>query len=295
LEQTVTAGIVSAIRQSLYIEGREYRDLIQTDAAINRGNSGGPLVNIRGEVIGINTAIYAPTGVFSGVGFAIPINQAKEILEELIEKGEVVRGWLGIEIRTVDLAIKKQFGLPAEEGVLINRVLKDSPAEKGGLKRGDVIIEFAGKKVVDSYELQKVVAASEPGEKVKVGIIRDGKKQTISLKVGKMPEGEVEEIREAESEMILGMKVKKLDSSLAKEYGLPADEEGVVIIEIERDSQAREIGLMVGDLIKSVNRQPTPTVEEFEKVIKKVKLSEGVVFDIIREGRPLYISYWGSE
>ncbi|MDD2752876.1 MAG: trypsin-like peptidase domain-containing protein, partial [Candidatus Omnitrophica bacterium] len=173
LEQTVTSGIISAIRQSITVEGKMYKDFIQTDAAINRGNSGGPLCNIYGEVIGINTAIYAPTGVFSGVGFAIPINRAKEILNDLIHKGKVVRGWLGIEIKPVDDAIKKQFNLPAKEGALINNVMQDTPASKYGLKRGDVIREFDGKQVKSPQELQSAVSATEPKKKVKIKVIRN--------------------------------------------------------------------------------------------------------------------------
>jgi serine protease Do len=137
LEQTVTSGIVSAIRQSLAIEGRNFRNLLQTDAAINRGNSGGPLVNIRGEVIGVNTAIYAPTGVFSGIGFAIPINDAKKILKDLIQKGYVERSWLGVEIAEVDEVIAQQFGLASAQGALINGIANGSPADKAGLRRGD--------------------------------------------------------------------------------------------------------------------------------------------------------------
>ena len=147
LEQTVTVGVISAKRQSVPIEGRSYRDLIQTDAAINRGNSGGPLVNIKGEIIGINTAIYAPTGVFAGVGFAIPINDAKEIIDDLIEKGRVIRGWLGVEIKEVDEIIAKQFGLREIQGALVNKVIENSAAEKGGIERGDIIVKFAGQKV----------------------------------------------------------------------------------------------------------------------------------------------------
>src|SRR5262249_6714774 len=146
LEQTVTSGILSAIRQSLVIEGKNFRNLLQTDAAINRGNSGGPLVNIRGEVIGINSAIYAPTGVFSGIGFAIPINDDKKILKDLIQKGFVERSWMGVEIAEVDDVIAQQFGLKSTEGALINQVVNHSPADKTGLKRGDIILEFDGKK-----------------------------------------------------------------------------------------------------------------------------------------------------
>ena len=299
LKQTLTVGVISAKRQSLYVEGKEYREMIQTDASINRGNSGGPLVNIKGEVIGINTAIYAPTGVFAGVGFAIPINNAKEILDELIEKGRVVRGWLGIEIREVDEVIVKQFNLPNTKGVLVNRVMEDSAAEKGGMKRGDVIIKVGDHKVEDVRDLQKVVTKTKPGKKVKVVVIREKKEVTLTIKLGEMPEmveearvrgEEKEEIGEGEVEQWLGMKVEALTPALAGKYRIE-DGEGVVIVEIEIGSKAEEMGLVEGDLIRSINRQSTGNCKEFKKVVKKVNLSEGVIFDIVRRGRPVYITY----
>jgi len=299
LQQTVTVGVISAMRQSLYVEGKEYKEMIQTDASINRGNSGGPLVNIRGEVIGINTAIYAPTGVFAGVGFAIPINSAKEILSDLIEKGKVVRGWLGVEIREVDEVIAKQFNLPEKEGVLVNRVMEGSAAEKGGMQRGDVIIRFGDHEVKGVIDLQDVVARTEPGKTVKVVVIREKKEVPLSIKLAEMPETieeaepekeEKEKEKEGEFEQWLGMKVETLTPALATEYGIE-DKQGVVIIEIEVGSKAQEIGLAEGDLIKNVNRQATRNLTEFKKVIKGVDLSRGVIFDIVRRGRPLYITY----
>lgn len=301
LQQTVTVGVISAMRQSLYVEGKEYKEMIQTDASINRGNSGGPLANIRGEVIGINTAIYAPTGVFAGVGFAIPINSAKEILSDLIEKGRVVRGWLGIEIREVDEVIAKQFNLPKKEGVLVNRAMEGSAAEKGGMQRGDVIIKFGDHEVKGVTDLQEVVARTEPGKKVKVVVIRDKKEVPLTIELGEMPETieeagpgkeqkEKEKEKEGEFEKWLGMKVETLTPALAGEYGIE-DKQGVVIVEIEVASKAQEIGLVEGDLIKNVNRQATRNLTEFKKVIKGVDLSRGVIFDIVRRGRPLYITY----
>jgi serine protease Do len=298
LKQTLTVGVVSAKRQSLYVEGREYRDMIQTDASINRGNSGGPLVNIKGEVIGINTAIYAPTGVFAGVGFAIPINNAKEILDELIEKGKVVRGWLGIEIREVDEVIAKQFSLPDTKGVMVNRVIENSAAEKGGMNRGDVIVKIEDHKVESVRDLQEVVARTKPGKKVKVMVIREKKEIALTIKLEEMPEAieeakvkeEKKETGEGEVEQWLGMKVETLTPALAKNYGIE-DGKGVVIVEIEIGSKAEEMGLVEGDLIRSINRQSTGDLKEFKKVVKQVDLSQGVIFDIVRRGRPAYITY----
>jgi serine protease Do len=299
LKQTLTVGVISAKRQSLFVEGKEYRDMIQTDASINRGNSGGPLVNIKGEVVGINTAIYAPTGVFAGVGFAIPINDAKEILDELIEKGKVVRGWLGIEIREVDEVIAKQFSLSDEKGVLVNRVMEGSSAEKGGMKRGDVIVKIEGRKVEGVRDLQEVVARTKPGKKVKIAVIREKKEVTLTVKLGEMPETieeakvkeeEKEKIEEGEVEEWLGMKVEALTPALARNYRIE-DGKGVVIVEIEIGSKAEEMGLVEGDLISSINRQSTGDCKEFKKMVKQVDLSQGVVFDIVRRGRPIYITY----
>jgi serine protease Do len=305
LERTVTSGIVSAKRQTISIEQRVYKDFIQTDTAINRGNSGGPLCNIYGEVIGINTAIFAPTGVFSGIGFAIPINRAKEILDDLIRKGKVVRGWLGIEIKEIDDAILKQFGLKDKEGALVNSVMKDSPAAKGGMKRGDVIIEFDGQKVKSPSDLQSVVGKTGPKKQVSVKVIRDGSQKTLQFTTGEMPdevanggeEGKQKPGKEKEKEEItwLGMKVAELNDELMKAYNVPPDARGVIISDTGSDSDAREIGLEKGDVIASVNRMPTPDLDSFEKATKKVKLSDGVVFDIIRDGRYLYISYTSPE
>src|SRR5258706_552170 len=189
LSQTFTVGVISAARQTLDIEDREYHNLIQTDAAINRGNSGGPLLNIKGEVVGINSAIYAPTGVFAGIGFAIPINQAKAILDELVEKGHVVRGWLGVELAHENVpAMVKAFGLPDAKGALVNSVMKNSPADKAGLLRGDVIRSFDGKAVESSEKLQNLVSQTPPKKSVRVDLLRGRKTMTLSLALGERPE-----------------------------------------------------------------------------------------------------------
>lgn len=300
LEQTVTVGIVSARRQSVSIEGRTYKELIQTDASINQGNSGGPLVDIEGKVIGINTAIYTPMGGFVGVGFAIPVNKAKEILDDLIHKGKVVRGWLGVEIRPVDEAISRHFGLKKKEGALVNKVLKDTPAEKGGFKRGDIILEFDGKRIKDAVTLQEIVAKTAPNKKVKVKIVRDKKEKVLQILTGEMPAVPSEEgisepredLKEEQdiSKSWLGMKVKTLIPSLAKRLGLSVDERGVVIVDIEPGSKAEEAGLITGDCIRSINQRSVGDVATFTQVVKGAKLSKGVVLDINRRGHLIYVS-----
>lgn len=295
LEQTVTAGVISAKRQSLLIEGRQYRDLIQTDAAINRGNSGGPLLNLSGEVIGINTAIFAPTGVFNGIGFAIPINKAKEILNDLISKGRVIRGWLGVEIQAVDRAVAQAFGLDKEEGVLINRVLSNSPAERGGIKRGDIILEFGEKKVKTISDLQSAVSLTKPGSIVKVKVWRERKIVEKNIKVGEMPSSpgkeETEEEKSPEYFAYWGAKFSEVNEHLLQKYGLPKDAIGVVVVSVPEDSKAMDIGLREGDLIQGVNQQAVSNLSDFRSAVKKVDLSSGVVLDINRAGRQIYLSY----
>lgn len=302
LAQTVTVGVISAARQSLAIEDKEYRNMIQTDAAINRGNSGGPLINIKGEVVGINTAIYAPTGTFAGIGFAVPINQAKEILNDLVNKGHVVRGWLGVELgREIPPAMVKAFGLPDSNGALVNRVLNDSPAEKAGLKRGDIIRSADGKKIESSDKLQSLVAQMPPKKKIELEVLREHKTVTLTLVMGERPDsadsGKDAQTPESQKggaekgKTWNGAKVSRLTETLAQSYRQPADAEGVVVVDIESNSQAEEMGLMVGDVILGINQEATADLESFNRVSGRAKLSEGVVLDILRQGRPLYLSY----
>ncbi len=308
LEQTVTVGVISAVRQSLNIEGKNYQNMLQTDAAINQGNSGGPLLNIRGEVIGINTAIYAPTGVFSGVGFAIPSGYAREIMEQLIETGRVVRGWLGVEIAPLDDVLAKQFGLKDTEGVLLNRVLPDSPASKAGLKRGDVIRLFDGQKVASPESLQRLVAKTPPEKKVELKVWREGKESTISLVTGKMPESTAEgeagpsnssdgagKEKQSESFDWEGGHFVPNSAAWAKRYDLPEDAPGVVLARLEPGSLVEAVGLTPGDLIASVNREATPDLDRFKKALKKVDFKSGAMFDIYRQGRWFYLSYRKEE
>jgi len=300
LEQTVTTGIISAIRQSLVIEGKQFRDMIQTDAAINRGNSGGPLLNIHGEVVGINTAIYAPTGVFSGVGFAIPVNRIKNILKDLIEKGRVVRSWLGVEIAKVDEVIAKQFGLKKAEGALINNVFDGTPANKVGLKRGDIVIKFNGKKISNVIDLPDLVSSTPPKTKVDIEIIREGKTKILSLVTEEMPETSSSFERSQKKKK--SKKVSTLEwldaifsdnsERLTQSFDIPDDApRGVVLQEMSSAGKASQIGLREGDLIVGINKYKTPTSATLKTAIKSIKIEEGVVFDIFRQGQSFYLSY----
>lgn len=308
LEQTVTVGVVSASRQNLSIETRNYRDLIQTDAAINPGNSGGPLLNIHGEVIGINTAIFTPSGGFAGVGFAIPINRAKEIIPQLREKGKVTRGWIGVILENeIDDATASVFGVPDKKGAMVREVLPGYPAEKAGLKRGDIIREFNEKKIDSNSDLQNAVSSTAPGKKVPVKIIRRKATKTLTietseaptslelLRQGKSPPPEEEEKAPEEKKEWLGITVLEINDQLRQRFAIPEEEKGLIVSSIEPDSKAQEIGLLPGDIIRSINQNLVSSLKSFSEVTKKIKTSDGVVFDISRRGTPIYLSYMGPE
>jgi len=242
--------------------------------------------------------------VFAGIGFAVPINQAKAILDELVHKGRVVRGWLGVELaREITPAIVKTFALPDDKGALVNDVMKNSPAEKAGLKRGDVIRSFDGKPTPSSDGLQNLVAQTPPRKSVEVVVIRDKKQKTLTLVLAERPEsadvGEDEESANAlekkdakpEQKEWLGAKVVNVTSDLAENFQQPRDAEGVLVVDVDAGSRADDIGLVPGDLIRAVNQVPTPNVETFHSATGKVKLSQGVVLDILRQGHPMYLSF----
>ena len=280
LERTVTVGILSA--KGRVIGAGPYDDFLQTDAAINPGNSGGPLFNMRGEVIGINTAIVASG---QGIGFAIPINMAKELLPQL-EKGKVTRGWLGVSIQEVTEDIAKSFKLKDAKGALVAEVMEDTPAQRGGLERGDIIISFDGKQVETPNELQRIVAGTVPDKKVKVEVIRDGKTKTLTVKVGTMP-GEITET-EKEITTDLGLTVQTLTPDLAEQFNWSRDEKGVLITGVDPSGAGAEAGLRRGDLIKEIDRQEVETTEDYKRIIGKTKKGESVLFLIKRGTRTFY-------
>ncbi len=308
LEQTVTAGIISAARQNLGIEGRNYRDLIQTDAAINPGNSGGPLLNIRGEVIGINSAIYTPSGGFAGIGFAIPINRAKEIIPQLREKGKVIRSWIGVVLENkIDDATAAVFGVPDKQGAFLKEVLPDYPAAKAGLKRGDIIREFDGRKIKDNNDLQNVVSAIPPEKKVAIKIIRNKKEMTLELTTVEAPstlapgkpgdESEPQETSKDKSgqEIWLGATLRDLRPDIRQRLSIDDDVKGAVVVDIEEGSKADEIGLGLGDVVRGVNQEECADLASFRALIKKFRPKNGIVLDVWRRGESIYISYMGSE
>jgi serine protease Do len=289
LEQTVTAGIISAKGRS-NVGLAEYEDFIQTDAAINPGNSGGALVNLRGEVIGINTAILSRTGGNLGVGFAIPIEMAKKVMEDLVKQGKVVRGWLGVVIQNIDETMAQALGLDKTRGVVISETTKGGPAEKAGLKRSDVILEFEGKKVGDTVSLRNMVVETKPGTRVEVTILRDGKEKSVTLELGELP---VEEVATAETRekavSDIGIEVETLTPSVASKLGYEG-EEGVVVTRVKAGSPAETAGIAEGDLIKEVNKEKVKSASEYERALATSKPGEAALFLIRRENATLFVA-----
>ena len=280
LEQTVTAGIVSA--KGRVIGSGPYDNFIQTDASINPGNSGGPLINMKGEVVGINTAIIASG---QGIGFAIPINMAKEIAPQLQEKGHVTRGWLGVSIQEVTPELAKSFDLKEKKGALVSQVVSGSPAEKAGIEQGDVILEFDGKEVADSKDLPRIVASTPVEKAVTLKLLRNGKVLDRQVKVGEMEEKV--EVTKAPSHKSLGITVQNLTPEIAKGLGLKK-ETGVVVTRVEPGSAAADAGIQTGDVIREVNRKPIKDVEDFSQKVEKAKAQNNVLFLIQRGQNNLF-------
>jgi len=276
LENTVTAGIVSA--KSRFI----YDQFIQTDVAINPGNSGGPLINLKGQVVGINTAIFSRSGGSIGIGFAIPINLATELLPELEEKGKVTRGWLGVLIQKVTPDIAESLGLSDAHGALVADVMKDGPAKDAGIVTGDVIVEFDGHKLKDSNELPLMVARTKVGKTVSVKIIRNGTEQNLDVTIRELAE-EGEEVAQGEPGGDYGMTVQPLTPEIAESLGLGEDLRGVVVSAVTPGSSADDAGLRRGDVILEVNRQPVSDVRSYQKAIKGVAAGKSVLL-LVRRG-----------
>lgn len=259
LSETVTAGIVSA--KGRVIGSGPYDDFIQTDASINPGNSGGPLFNVKGEVIGINSAIINGG---QGIGFAIPVNMAKSIISQLKDKGRVTRGWIGVAIQPVTKDLADSFGLAAERGALVSDVTSESPAEKGGMKSGDIIITFDGKAIKEMNDLPRLVAATAAGKTVAVKVIRNGKEEALTLVIEKMKDGDEES--SAETNDKLGVTVKDLTKELAASLRIK-DTTGVVVTEVKMDGLAANAGIQRGDIIREINGVMINRADEYEKAL----------------------------
>ncbi|ROQ93441.1 DegQ family serine endoprotease [Desulfosoma caldarium] len=289
LGHTVTVGIISA--KGRIIGAGPYDDFLQTDAAINPGNSGGPLFNMNGEVVGINTAIVARG---QGIGFAIPINVAKDLLPQL-RTGKIVRGWLGIMIQDVTPEIGESFGLKETKGVLVSDVVKDSPAEKGGIEVGDIITKFNGEEVHDAHELSRRVAATPPNSKVKVELLRDGSKKVLTITLGTMPDEEEAAAQPESRESVWGLKVQNMTKPLAERFGWDSSERGVIVTEVEPDSPAAEARIQPGDLIKEVNRKKIQNVRDYNQAMKGAEKKKSLLLLVKRGQRSFYVVLQRSE
>jgi serine protease Do len=291
LQQTVTAGIISAKGRS--IGQGPFDDFLQTDAAINPGNSGGPLVNMSGEVVGINSAILSRSGGNVGIGFSIPSNMAKRIYTELVARGKITRGWLGVSIQPLTPELAKSFGLKEPRGVLIADVVKDSPADKAGLVSGDVLMEFDGKKVDAPQDLQKIVAVTAPGKGVPVKVWRDKGEKTFTISIGETPDdtAQLEPSQPSQKgKSLLGLDARPITPEVARQLNLRTTE-GVVVARVEEDGPAADAGLQRGDVIREVNRQRIRGVQDFERATQGIKPGDRVTVLLQRGPQSLYVAF----
>ena len=286
LEHTVTAGIVSAKYRRIGMDS--YANFIQTDASINPGNSGGPLLNTKGEVVGINSAIFSQSGGSIGIGFAIPVNLAKDLLPQLKE-GKVIRGWLGVMIQQITPELQEKLDLKDQKGALVADVTPEGPADKAGLRRGDVIVAFNGKVVKEMNELPMMVGSTPVGTKVEVEVLRKGRKKTFEVALGKLDE-DAEQTREpANAETDLGMTVEEPTPELQRHFGL-SKAEGLVVVRVESNSPAGEAGIRPGDLILEVDQSPVRDLSDYQDAISSFEKGDTILFLIRRGGNTLYLT-----
>ena len=292
---TVTAGIISALGRNIN-EG-PYDDFIQLDAPINRGNSGGPTFNLSGEIIGINTAIYSPSGGSVGIGFAVPSNTAKSVVAQLKENGHVTRGWLGVAIQGISPAIAKSLGMNPDEttGALVATVTPNSPAAKAGLKPGDVIVSASGKPIKSVHDLPRLVASMPPGQQLELNVRRGGKDMTVAATTGEMPQeqqtasaatGSEEKSPSATS---LGLQLAAIDQSSRREFRIPKDVEGVVVTKVASDSPAAALGIEPGDVIMSVDQKPVKTPREAADELKQASANGNILLLLNRHGTTQFV------
>jgi serine protease Do len=288
--QTVTMGIISATgRGGLGIE--DYEDFIQTDAAVNPGNSGGALVNVRGELVGINTAILSGSGGNQGVGFAIPVNMARQVMDQLVKHGKVVRGWLGVVVQPMTPTMMKVFGLSGDpRGALVSDVTPDSPAARSGLSKGDVILELNGESLTDSRTLSLKISMMSPGTLIQLKIFREGRERTFSATLGELP-AKREAAKGATTEkgaIHLGLSVEPLTPEVLRELGLPRNTAGIIVADVEPGSNAEEAGLRRGDIIQEVNRRPVTNVDQFRNAVESAG-NQPTLLLINRAGGHVYV------
>ncbi|MFH1777610.1 MAG: Do family serine endopeptidase [Candidatus Omnitrophota bacterium] len=272
---TVTVGVISALGRSLprtSSRDRGFYDLIQTDAAINPGNSGGPLVNIDGKIIGINVAIFTTSGGSEGIGFAIPINQTKTVLDRLIAGKKIIYGWLGIGIQDLDENLAKYFGLSGPNGVLVASVVPDSPAQIGGMEKGDIITQYNNENLNNTQDLLKNIAKTEVGKKVKIKVIRNKQPLTLTIEVQQRPNEDIEQIKgtTVESSGWRGVQIETLDERLRQQYGI-LEKNGVLVTAVEPNSPADDANISAGDVIFEINHQNITNIDNFKNLTAKIK------------------------
>jgi serine protease Do len=299
LNQTVTRGIISAVGRA-NVGIADYEDFIQTDAAINPGNSGGALINARGELIGINTAILSRTGGYQGIGFAVPSSMARQVMDSLIKYKKVVRGWLGVSIQEVTSDLAEEFGVKDLKGALVSGVMKGSPAEKAGIKQGDVILQYNGRVVEDTGHLRNMVSQTPINTTVKVKVLRQKKEVELEVTIAELPKKLAEAMtgqeehgnatNEGESTALAGLIVRQLTPDLARRFGYGEDENGVVVVKVEADSKIAEAGIKPGDIILQINQKNVATIQEFKKMSSMIKAKERLLFLIRRKGQDLFVT-----
>ena len=296
LNQTVTMGIISAVGRA-NVGIAEYEDFIQTDAAINPGNSGGALVNIKGEVIGINAAIFSQSGGYQGIGFAVPSNMVKAVMDSLIKSGKVIRGWLGVSVQQLNAELAAQFGLKEARGALVNDIVKGSPAEKGGIQRGDIIISVNGKSIEDSAHLRNIIAQMPIGTKVKIKVIRDKTEKEIDITIGELPKdiaklgrGIEKDDGDAYKNVFTGIKVENITADIAKQLDLPSNTKGVIVAYIEPGSPPAVAGMRRGDVIQEINKKRINNTADYRNIVSKIKKDDTVLLLINRRSNTLYLT-----
>ena len=293
--QTVTSGIVSAKGRATGLSDGSFEDFLQTDAAINRGNSGGALVNATGELIGINSQILSPSGGNIGIGFAIPSNMAKAVMDQLLKNGKVRRGMMGVTIQSVDADLATSLNLPAARGAIVTSVAPGGPAEKAGLKRGDVITAVNKQPVADNNNLRNVVASMAPGATVEVTALRNGRDQKFQVALAELPERERPETEETSSRDAapgnerFGLTLQPFTAEMASRNGLDADDQGLLVTRVDPASNAASAGIRQGDLIQEVNRQPVKTFAEFNAAIQQSGARPALVL-IKRRNNVIYVT-----
>jgi len=289
LEHSVTAGIISYKGRS-NVRLADYEDFIQTDAAINPGNSGGPLVNLDGEVIGINTAIASNTGAYQGVGFAIPVNLARGVMEELIDKGKVVRGWLGVYIQDISDAVAEAMDLSTTEGVLVAGLVEDGPSDAAGLKRGDVILEMDGRKMKNGTELRNIIAGTKPGTKVKLEVSRNKDRKHFTVTLGELPTDDQEALtRRSDIIEDLGLRLHDYNADLVKRFNI-SGESGVIVIDVLAGSPGAEMGLRMGDLIVEANQHAVDSLEQLRALLLALDPGDSVLLLVERGRGTLFVA-----